>query len=176
MELCKSGPIHLEIKDGTQVAVGKRGGQFTRMVSKIVRNHCELHHASWCNVPPEQKEMLRNRLTSYVTLNMNRVEEILTLNGALRRSYTRLRNKLYNKHYKPFLKDDEEEGNEEGNEQGNEQGDDEGKAKARATVPEGIAVNAWLMICGSFDEKLWKVNLINLNLQCCYRYAWNTTL
>jgi hypothetical protein len=103
---------------------------------------------------------------------MNRVEEILTLNGALRRSYTRLRNKLYNKHYKPFLKDDEDEGNEEGN----EQGDDEGKAKARATVPEGIAVNAWLMICDSFDEKLWKVNLINLNLQCCYRYAWNTTL
>jgi hypothetical protein len=107
---------------------------------------------------------------------MNRVEEILTHNGALRRSYTRLRNKLYNKHYKPFLRADEEEGNEEGNEQSNEQGYDEGKAKARATVPEGIAVNAWLMICNSFHEKSWKVNLINLNLQCCYRYALNTTL
>jgi len=68
MELCKSGPIHLEIKDGTQVAVGKRGGQFTRMVSKIVRDHCELHHASWCKVPPEQKAMLRNRLTVCLSL------------------------------------------------------------------------------------------------------------
>jgi hypothetical protein len=44
---------------------------------------------------------------------------------------------------------------------------DEGKAKARAIVLEGIVVNTWLMICHSFDDKSWKVNLINLNLQCC---------
>jgi len=98
---------------------------------------------------------------SYVTLNMDCVEEILTLDGALQRSYTGIRNRFYNKHYKPFLKDDE-------------QGDDEGKAEARVIVPEGIAVNAWLMICDLFDEKTWKVNLINLNLQGCYRYALYT--
>jgi hypothetical protein len=68
MELCRSGPILLEIKDGTQVAGGKRGRQFTRMVSKIVRNHCELHHASWCKVPPEQKAMLRNHITVCLSL------------------------------------------------------------------------------------------------------------
>jgi hypothetical protein len=104
---------------------------------------------------------------SYVTLNMDHVEEILTLNGALQRSYTGIRNRFYNKHYKPFLRDDEGEGND--------QGDNEGKAKARATVLEGIAVNAWLMIWDSFDEKTWKVNLINLNLQGCYRYALYTS-
>ncbi len=68
VELCKSSPIRLEIKDGTRGAVGKRGGQFRRMVSKIVRDHCELHHASWCKVPPEQKAMLRNHITVCLSL------------------------------------------------------------------------------------------------------------
>jgi hypothetical protein len=45
---------------------------------------------------------------------MDHVEEILTLNGALQRSYTGIRNRFYNKHYKPFLRDDEGEGNDQG--------------------------------------------------------------
>jgi uncharacterized NAD(P)/FAD-binding protein YdhS len=67
-ELCKGGLIHLEIKDGTQGAVGKGGGQFTRMVSQIVRNHCERHHASWCKSHLNMSQRLRNRIKLHLSL------------------------------------------------------------------------------------------------------------
>jgi hypothetical protein len=61
-ELCKNGPIRLEIKKGNKGATGKRGGQFTRLVSLIVRDHADLHYASWTKVPHEHMAMLRSRV------------------------------------------------------------------------------------------------------------------
>jgi hypothetical protein len=102
---------------------------------------------------------------------MNRVEEILTLNGALRRSYTRLPTNFTTNTINHFSKMMKRRAMRRA------MSKVMSRVMMRVKLRQGpLSLKVWLMICGSFDEKLWKVNLINLNLQCCYRYAWNTTL
>jgi hypothetical protein len=49
----KDGSLTLEFKDDCKVLVGENAEAWSRIISKIVYNHYDLHYQSWSKVPDE---------------------------------------------------------------------------------------------------------------------------
>jgi hypothetical protein len=58
----KHGPFTLEFKDNCKVPVGENAEAWSRIISKIVYNHCDLHYQSWKKVLDEMVKGLKERM------------------------------------------------------------------------------------------------------------------
>jgi hypothetical protein len=58
----KNGPITLEFEDEFRVPVGKNASLWSRMISTIVYNYCDLHYDCWTKVPTEVKRRLEEHV------------------------------------------------------------------------------------------------------------------
>ncbi|XP_059436606.1 uncharacterized protein LOC132169613 [Corylus avellana] len=134
----KDGPLTLEFKDDYVVPVGDNAGAWSRIISKIVLNHCDLHYQSWTMVPDEMGKFV---------LDMELQKHKDALKHQLGKAYNRTRSALHLKNYKIYFK--------------NVESDDSvavanAQAEARANVPTGISPEQWPAICDSFEVDTWK--------------------
>jgi hypothetical protein len=58
----KNGPITLEFEDEYRVPVGENASLWSRMISTIVYNYCDLHYDCWTKVPAEMKRRLEEHV------------------------------------------------------------------------------------------------------------------
>ena len=58
----KNGPLMLQFKNNCRVPVGENAQAWSRIVSKIVYNHCDLHYSSWSKVPTAMVRNLEERV------------------------------------------------------------------------------------------------------------------
>jgi hypothetical protein len=65
--LIEHGPVPIEIPAEARGPVGDNASQFSRRVTIVVRQHVDLWHDSWTRVPPNERQLLRNRvLVSFI--------------------------------------------------------------------------------------------------------------
>jgi len=65
--LIEHGPVPIEIPTEARGPVGDNASQFSRRVTIVVRQHTDLWHDSWTRVPPNERQLLRNRvLVSFI--------------------------------------------------------------------------------------------------------------
>jgi hypothetical protein len=65
--LIEHGPVSIEILAEARGPVGNNASQFSRRVTIVVRQHADLWHDSWTRVPPNERQLLRNRvLVSFI--------------------------------------------------------------------------------------------------------------
>ena len=57
----KNGPLTLEFKDDYKVPMGENAEAWSRIISRIVYDHCDLHYQSWSKVPKEMVKGLEQR-------------------------------------------------------------------------------------------------------------------
>jgi len=60
--LIEHGPVPIEIPAEARGPVGDNASQFSRRVTIVVRQHADLWHGSWTRVPPNELQLLRNRV------------------------------------------------------------------------------------------------------------------
>jgi hypothetical protein len=58
----KNGPLTLVWKDDCKVPVGENAEAWSRIISRIVYDHCDLHYQSWTKVPKEIVRGLEERV------------------------------------------------------------------------------------------------------------------
>jgi hypothetical protein len=61
----KDGPLTLEFKDDCKVPVGKNAEAWSRIISKIVYDYCDLHYHSWSEILDEIVKGLEKREKVY---------------------------------------------------------------------------------------------------------------
>jgi hypothetical protein len=87
---------------------------------------------------------------SNFALNMEQYEHVKAVRIKMSRAYSRLRSNLYRDHYKKYFK---------GVDAHNAEEIARAKAIGRETVPKGYGPEQWKLICDSFDDESWKVNI-----------------
>ena len=58
----KNGPITLQFNNKCRVPVDENAKAWSRIVSKIVYNHCDLHYSSWSKVLTEMVKNIEERV------------------------------------------------------------------------------------------------------------------
>ena len=58
----KDDPITLEFEDDCLVLVGENVKAWSRIISKIVYDNCDLHYQSWSKVPHEMVKGLKEHV------------------------------------------------------------------------------------------------------------------
>ena len=58
----KYGPLTLEWSNECRVPVGDNAEAWSRIISLIVHNHCDLHYDSWSKVPDAMVKGLEERV------------------------------------------------------------------------------------------------------------------
>ncbi|XP_059441775.1 uncharacterized protein LOC132174086 [Corylus avellana] len=143
----KDGPLNLEFKDEYVVPVGDNFGAWSRIISKIVLDHCDLHYQSWTMVPDEMVKRLEEQVKDKFVLDTELQKHKDALKHQLGKAYNRKRSALHLKNYQIYFK--------------NVDSDDlvavaNAQAEARANVPTGISLEQWPAICDSFEVDIWK--------------------
>jgi len=78
--LLEHGHVSIEIHVVARGPVGDNASQFSRRVTIVVRQYAELWHGYWTCVPPNELELLRNRvLVSFIVLCYVNVKTIVFL-------------------------------------------------------------------------------------------------
>jgi hypothetical protein len=87
---------------------------------------------------------------SYFELNIDKYEHMKALENKMSHAYARFRLTLYRDHYKKHL---------EGIDTCDAETIVRAKNVRRKIVPIGNGIQQWKLICDSFDDESWKVNI-----------------
>jgi len=179
-ELVKNGPIDLLFEDECRAPVGENSSCWSRKISEVVKNHCDLHHVRWGYVPNSMKEMLEALVMVRLSLFMcimsfatNNVTKILPFFFVITMAQDNFKldlsqkshqsglgfqlGKCYSRYrselYQAYQR------NFEGLDMTESTAVANAKVEARDNVPKGVSREKWPAICDSFESKYWVVNI-----------------
>ncbi|XP_062173692.1 uncharacterized protein LOC133879172 [Alnus glutinosa] len=144
-ELVKNGPIDLLFEDECRAPVGENSSCWSREISEVVKNHCDLHHVRWSYVPNSMKEMLEALVMDNFKLDLSQKSHQSGLGFQLGKCYSRYRSELYQAYQRNF----------EGLDMTDSTAVANAKVEARDNVPKGVSREKWPAIYDSFESKYW---------------------
>ncbi|XP_035539745.1 uncharacterized protein LOC118344058 [Juglans regia] len=129
----KYGKISLRIKDGETAPCCENATLFTTRVTWLVKHHVDLSHASWHDVPANEKEELITRIQADFILDWTKKNHRDTVTKTLRKRFNHIRYDLH-RTYKQY------ESNEE----------------ALANVPPSVTPATWVKLCARYSSDDFK--------------------
>ncbi|XP_042960974.1 uncharacterized protein LOC122295785 [Carya illinoinensis] len=129
----KHGKIPLRIKDGETAPCCENALIFTTRITWLVKHYMDLCHASWHNVPVNEKEELISRVQNDFILDWTKKNHRDAVTKTLRKRFNHIR---YDLHRTYKLYDSNEE--------------------ALANVPSWVTPATWVKLCARYSSENFK--------------------